>query len=150
MTKKCYLCLFLFTPLFFLSGCATVYRQKDLQMQGLRNQISVLEAQLQAKDEELSSLKDGFNRLSEEKKSLECRVNKKKIVDEVKSRPSLRQIQIALKNAGYNPGQIDGRMGRQTRQAIRAFQSAHNLEVDGRPEKKTWGLLKGYLYKKVK
>ncbi|MCM8792068.1 MAG: peptidoglycan-binding protein, partial [Candidatus Omnitrophica bacterium] len=59
-------------------------------------------------------------------------------------------IQIALKNAGYNPGEIDGKMGKQTRQAIRAFQKANGLVVDGKVGKRTWSLLREYLYKKAK
>jgi peptidoglycan hydrolase-like protein with peptidoglycan-binding domain len=76
--------------------------------------------------------------------------SKKKYVAEIKSRPTARHIQIALKNDGYNPGSVDGRMGRQTRQAIREFQRANNLLVDGRVGKETWNLLKEYLYQKVK
>jgi peptidoglycan hydrolase-like protein with peptidoglycan-binding domain len=71
-------------------------------------------------------------------------------VVEIKSRPNIKQIQIALKNAGLEPGPIDGRMGRQTREAIRAFQRAHNLPADGKVGKLTWNLLSEYLYKKIK
>jgi g-D-glutamyl-meso-diaminopimelate peptidase len=74
----------------------------------------------------------------------------RRVVPEVKSRPSAKHIQLALKNAGYNPGPVDGRMGRQTKDAIRAFQRGNNLTADGKVGKQTWGLLKEYLYKKVK
>mgnify|MGYP001563903954 FL=1 len=43
-----------------LSGCATVRKQHELEMQGLRNQISALEAQMQSKDEEINSLKESL------------------------------------------------------------------------------------------
>lgn len=133
-----------------LSGCATARRQKDLQIQGLSNQVSVLQTQLQSKDEEINSLREELNKVAQEKEMLAEKVSKKKIISEVKSRPTVKHIQIALKNAGYNPGHIDGRMGRQTRDAIRAFQRANNLVVDGKVGKKTWDLLKEYLYKKIK
>jgi peptidoglycan hydrolase-like protein with peptidoglycan-binding domain len=41
-------------------------------------------------------------------------------------------------------------MGKQTREAIRSFQRANNLVVDGKVGKKTWEILRGYLDKKVK
>ncbi len=130
------------------SGCATVRKQKDLEIQGLRNQVSVLEAQIQDKDQEISSLREALAKTEEEKTAKEAKA--KKVIGEVKSRPTAKQIQIALRNAGYNPGALDGKMGRQTREAIRAFQQANNLTADGKVGKKTWVLLKDYLYKKVK
>ncbi len=129
-----------------LSGCASGRKQKELEIQGLRNQVSALESQLQAKDEEINSLKDAVTKTAEE----ETAINKKKVIGEVKSRPTPKQVQIALRNAGYNPGKMDGKMGRLTRDAIKAFQSANNLTVDGKMGKKTWNLLKEYLYKKSK
>ena len=41
------------------------------------------------------------------------------------------QIQTALKTKGYDPGPIDGIRGRLTISAIKAFQAAHGLQVDG-------------------
>jgi len=129
-----------------LSGCASGRKQKELEIQGLRNQVSALESQLQAKDEEINSLKETSTKVAEEKET----ANKKKAIGEVKSRPTPKQIQIALRNAGYNPGKIDGRMGKLSKDAIKAFQSANNLTADGKMGKKTWNLLKEYLYKKSK
>lgn len=145
-------CVFLILFIFAISltGCVTFSGKKDLQIQTLRNQISVLEAQLQAKGEEIGALKEELDRKSENKQIRLQIAPQKRIVPEVKSRPNLRQIQIALKNAGYNPGGIDGKMGPQTKEAIRAFQKANNLTVDGKVGKATWTLLKKYLYKKVK
>ena len=150
MAKKVITCLVLFIFLISLSGCATARKQKDLEIQGLKNQISVLEAEIQSKDEEISSLRDALTKAVEEKSELAKQTGRKKVIGEAKSRPSVKQIQTALTNAGYNPGSIDGRMGKQTRDAIRAFQKANNLEEDGKVGKETWNLLKEYLYKKVK
>jgi murein L,D-transpeptidase YcbB/YkuD len=136
-----------------LGGCATARKQKDLENQGLRNHVSVLESQVQSKDEEINALRDALARIEQEKGPTEGSVKKarrKKVVVEIKSRPNIKQIQIALKNAGLEPGPIDGRMGRQTREAIRAFQRAHNLPADGKVGKLTWNLLSEYLYKKIK
>lgn len=150
MAKKVITCFVLFIFLISLSGCATARKQKDLEIQGLKNQISVLEAEIQSKDEEISSLRDALSKTVEQKAELAKEVGRKKAIGEVKSRPSVKQIQIALTNAGYNPGSIDGRMGKQTRDAIKAFQKANNLKEDGKVGKETWSLLKEHLYKKVK
>lgn len=146
MPRKWAIFSMLIVFLISLSGCATARKQQDLEIQGLKNQILVLESQLQTKDEEINGLKETLESLSQEKQ----RVAKKKVVPEVKTRPNIKQIQIALKNAGYNPGVIDGKTGRQTRDAIRAFQGANNLKADGKVGKKTWSLLSKYLYQKVK
>lgn len=148
--KKIGITLIVLFSLAMVSGCATT--PKGLQIQGLRNQIQALQVQIQAKDQEINNLKDALIKQSQrEKESALIKVaSKKKYVGEIKSRPTARHIQIALKNAGYNPGSVDGRMGKQTRQAIREFQRANNLLVDGKAGKQTWNLLKEYLYQKVK
>ncbi len=133
-----------------LAGCATARKQKDREIQGLRNQVTVLEAQVQSRDEEINSLKEALNMAEQVKAPSKLESGKIKVVPEIKSRPNIKQVQIALKNAGLSPGAIDGKIGRQTKDAIRAFQKANNLPVDGKVGKKTWSLLKEYLYKKVK
>jgi peptidoglycan hydrolase-like protein with peptidoglycan-binding domain len=137
-----------------LSGCATGRKQSETEIQGLKSQVSSLESQLQSKDEEINGLREELsNGQGQEQQvgiSATKTVTKKMVIGEVKSRPNIKQIQIALQNAGYNPGSIDGRMGKQTKEAIKAFQKANNLSPDGRVGKKTWSLLRDYLSKKVK
>jgi len=133
-----------------LSGCATAAKRNNLEIQGLRNQLAALDTQIQAKNEEIDALRDALTKTTEEKVVSVKPSLKKKVICEIKSRPKVKQIQIALKNAGFEPGSIDGRMGKSTRDAIRAFQRANNLSADGKVGKQTWDLLKGYLYKKVK
>ncbi|MFC0710169.1 TIGR02594 family protein [Azorhizophilus paspali] len=43
----------------------------------------------------------------------------------------VRQIQQALKEKGFDPGEVDGIWGRKTIAAVKQFQLAHQLEVDG-------------------
>ena len=147
MLKKMALLFFTGMVLVSFSGCASAGRKKDMQMQGLRNQISVLESQVQSKDEEISSLKEN---LSKEKEVPLFVASNKKAVGEVKSRPSIKQVQMALKNAGYNPGPADGKMGKQTKDALKAFQKANGLSIDGKAGKQAWELLRKYLYQKTK
>ena len=151
MSRRVIIFLILFVFLITLTGCATGGKQKDLELQGLKNQISVLEAQIQSKDEEINSLREALTKATtEEKTGLPKKTGKKKVIGEVKSHPNVKQIQVALQNASYNPGSIDGHMGKQTRDAIKAFQKANNLREDGKVGRKTWDLLKEYLYKKIK
>ena len=49
-----------------------------------------------------------------------------------KANSIVRDIQSALSAKGYNPGSIDGKMGRKTRLAIRAFQRKIGLPPNGR------------------
>jgi len=48
------------------------------------------------------------------------------------SREQVRAVQQALKDKGYDPGDIDGAMGPKTRAAIRDFQRKEGLNVTGR------------------
>ena len=136
--------------IFSLSGCATWRKQKNTETQEFKNQVSLLESQMQSKDEEISGLKEELARAQQERTKTITIEEPNLTIPEVKSRPSVKQIQDALSNAGYNPGEIDGKKGRQTKDAIRAFQRAHGLAVDGKVGKKTWELLKEYLDKRVK
>lgn len=133
-----------------LTGCATSGKQKDLENQKLRNQISLLDVQIQNKDAEINNLRESLVKTSTEKETLEKELTKRKSSAEVKSRPTVKQMQIALLNAGYNPGPVDGRMGKQTKDAVKAFQKANNLTADGKVGKQTWALLRPHLDKKIK
>ena len=137
-------------PVFMFSGCATCSKQGGAEMQGLRNEISVLEAQIQSKDEEISGLRDSLAAQEQRVPSAGQNFAKKCVASKAKSRLNLKQIQTALKNAGYNPGTIDGKLGAQTREAIKAFQKDNGLKVDGIVGKRTRQLLTEHLYKKVK
>lgn len=60
-------------------------------------------------------------------------------------KPSTKQIQRALKNAGYYTGNVDGKIGPKTKKAIREFQKANALAADGKVGPKTWAALSKYL-----
>lgn len=130
-----------------LGGCATARRQKDLEMQSLRNQITVLESQLQSRDQEITALRES---LSNKNAGIVSTPVTQKYVAGIKSRPNARQIQSALKNAGYYMGNLDGKMGKQTKSAVKEFQKANNLPVDGKVGRKTWEVLGKYLVVKTK
>ena len=46
-------------------------------------------------------------------------------------------VQRALENRGFHPGAADGKLGDETRTALRAFQKSENLESTGLPNDRT-------------
>lgn len=60
-------------------------------------------------------------------------------------KPSARDIQTALKNAGYYTGAIDGKLGPKSMKAVEEFQRASGLNADGKVGPKTWSVLSKYL-----
>lgn len=49
----------------------------------------------------------------------------------------LKGVQTALSKLGYNPGTIDGKDGPNTQNAVRAFQAAATIQIDGIVGKQT-------------
>lgn len=60
-------------------------------------------------------------------------------------KPTIQEIQAALKNAGFYNGVIDGKSGPMTKKAIEEFQKANGLKADGKVGTKTWSLLSNQL-----
>ncbi len=140
MGKKVFAFLCVCILILSLSGCATCSKQNDLELQGLRNQVAVLEAQVSGRDSEIAALRESLRQAEEQGVA----------AGEVKSKPTAKQIQTALNNAGFNPGPIDGKIGRQTKEAIKKFQEANSLKADGKAGKETWAVLRQYLEKGIK
>lgn len=77
------------------------------------------------------------------------RIENRDIYDEVinyrlNAKERVKKIQVALKNAGFEPGEIDGRMGKKTQDAVMKFQKKNGLTPDGIVGTKTWETLKPY------
>ena len=60
-------------------------------------------------------------------------------------KPTVNEIQTALKNAGFYSGTVDGKIGPNTKKAITEFQKSQGLVVDGKVGPKTWDVLIKYL-----
>jgi len=60
-------------------------------------------------------------------------------------KPSVEEIQTALKNAGFYTGNIDGKKGPLTKKAVEEFQKSKGLAADGKVGPKTWSVLSAYL-----
>jgi peptidoglycan hydrolase-like protein with peptidoglycan-binding domain/tetratricopeptide (TPR) repeat protein len=54
---------------------------------------------------------------------------------------AVRALQRRLRADGYSPGPIDGRYGPRTSNAVRRFQAAHHLQIDGIAGPKTYARL---------
>jgi len=51
---------------------------------------------------------------------------------------AVRQLQSALRGLGYDPGAVDGQLGSRTEAAVKAFQRAQGIGVDGVVGDITW------------
>lgn len=130
--------LFVFFLVMFLSGCATTWKGQDIQVKQLQSKVNHLEAELQRKNEEISVLEDELERVQSSSR-------KQRPEGSTTLQLSVRQIQTALKNAGFYKGQIDGKVGPQTKQSIREFQKANGLKPDGIVGRRTAEKLNRYL-----
>jgi peptidoglycan hydrolase-like protein with peptidoglycan-binding domain len=53
------------------------------------------------------------------------------------SQADMRKVEQALKDKGYDPGTVDGRIDSQSQQALRDFQKKQNLTMTGLPDQPT-------------
>jgi peptidoglycan hydrolase-like protein with peptidoglycan-binding domain len=51
---------------------------------------------------------------------------------------AVRELQLALKGLGYDPGAVDGHFGTRTEAAVKAFQKAQGIAADGIVGDVTW------------
>jgi peptidoglycan hydrolase-like protein with peptidoglycan-binding domain len=52
--------------------------------------------------------------------------------------PAVKDLQEALKTLGFDPGPVDGIFGEQTENAVKQFQQAKEIPVDGVVGRVTW------------
>jgi peptidoglycan hydrolase-like protein with peptidoglycan-binding domain len=113
------------------SGCATYNQAKpSAREQELTAKVASLEEELRAKENETQIAMQDTESFS---------------TPSVCVKPTTKRIQTALKNAGYYSGNVDGKVGKNTRKAIAAFQKANGLKGDGVVGNRTWQLLKKHL-----
>ena len=116
---------------FILSGCATSGNvgAPDPEIARLQNKVDVLESELRQEQGNNLILKEKISELDKKPFKL----------------PTGKDIQTALKNAGFYKGDIDGQIGSKTKQAIKKFQGANGLNPDGAVGSRTWEKLEKHL-----
>ena len=116
---------------FILSGCATSGNvgAPDPEIARLQNKADVLDSELRLKQDENLILKEKIAELDKKPFKL----------------PTGKDIQTALKNAGFYKGDVDGQIGSKTKQAIKKFQEANGLNPDGAVGSRTWEKLEKHL-----
>ena len=141
-----------FPILVLLAGCATT--RTNSQSTQLQMKISELERQLEDKDDEIKNLNYQIKDLSYEADKGKSRRIEMDSGDSMASEDKGQlirvavapdQVQLALKNAGYYQGTVDGKVGAKTKKAISAFQKDNNLKADGVVGRQTWSALKAHL-----
>src|SRR3989338_687136 len=119
--------------------------QKDMMLQQEIQKSAELEQKLQAYTVGTPGQYGGYPAEVEKKPLSDISSDKFQTITgfEVKA----KDIQLALKNAGYYKGAIDGKLGPESRMAMRAFQKDNKMETDGVCGPKTWQQLKLFLDK---
>ncbi len=149
----------LFLVAIFLSsvyGCASAPRKSESEH--LQSRVVELEKKLEEKDSEIVDLQYQVKDISSKVDSkttpppssfdmdVPMPVGSKASSDEViRVNATALKVQTALKNAGYYPGKIDGKVGPGTKSAVIAFQRAQGLTADGVVGRRTWEALKQHL-----
>jgi outer membrane murein-binding lipoprotein Lpp len=154
-----------FLSVIFLSGCVTTSKYKT-DMDRLQSRIDELQLSIKQQEGDKVALKETQQQLEEAlKKQAGVNESVRKDLDAAKKKlgslnkrkseekgelkmPVAKEIQAALKNAGFYAGEIDGVIGPGTKEAVRKFQEANQLTPDGVVGSKTWALLAKYLEEK--
>lgn len=145
--KKTIFCGALLCFVFFV-GCAST--PNTTEMVGLRAKVNTLEKQVVKLQKQQDSLRGAVKSQAKQQQSVNRALSKFQTQRTTAKKPrfvgpSNKDMQTALKNAGYYMGPIDGKIGPKTRDAIMKFQGENDLKVDGVVGRSTWELLGAYL-----
>ena len=125
-----------------LTGCATTRARRTQSPEA--EQIAALQSQLQAKDQEIQELQtqlESRRPASSNNFAAPAASSDKFHLLRVAGVTPL-DVQTALLKAGFDPGPLDGRLGKKTRTAIKEFQKKNGLATDGVVGERTWAALK--------
>ena len=129
----------------FVSGCATTRaRRPDPATSDTTAQMAAMQSELASKDRQIQELQaklDSYQRALESPRSNFSSGNSSSDFIRV-SGVSVSDVQRALRNAGFDPGPVDGKAGKKTKSALREFQRSKGLSADGVLGQKTWSALR--------
>ena len=140
-----------------VTGCSTVSSKR---LNSLETKVSTLEAKVDSVEQRQSAIEGQTGESRESVGYLKGKVdshgpstvvvtgtqgNAGYLYKTGKKSLSHKDIQLVLKNANFYTGSIDGKIGKNTKKAIREFQKANGLKADGVMGPKTRDLLLQYL-----
>ncbi len=125
----------------FVAGCATARpRHTDASAPPADPQVTALQTELQAKDQQIQDLQYQLEQSrtgTPYSNTVSSGTSSKIRVRGV----TVAEVQRSLTAAGFDPGAVDGRFGKKTKAAIKAFQRSKGLKADGVVGERTWKLL---------
>lgn len=152
MPRKSLVCISIaILAAFVISGCGTSQKKVQSEVVGIKTRVETIESRLEGVE---SKQAEAERTTAEQAQALEdlraAGASQAKTNISVKSRDGMysgrmKDIQQALKNAGYYSGKVDGIKGKGTRRAIKDFQKSNGLKADGVVGSKTWDLLRVHL-----
>ncbi|MCX5678063.1 MAG: peptidoglycan-binding domain-containing protein [Candidatus Omnitrophica bacterium] len=151
MGRKSLVCLTVaILAAFIISGCGTSQKKVQTEVTGIKTRVETLESRVEgveSKQAEVERLAAEQAQALDELKTTgaQAKTNISVKTREGSRSEKMRDIQQALKNAGYYNGKIDGVKGKSTRKAIKEFQKANGLKADGVVGRKTWDMLSKHL-----
>lgn len=129
-----------------LAGCSATRESSNVSL--LEAKVANMERAMAARDQQIEELRSELDRLTGSSASFSGgRASVSDIKDKgiIRVSASPQDVQMALQKAGYYNGEVDGRIGRQTTEAIKQFQKDHELKVDGIVGRGTWAQMESYL-----
>lgn len=132
-----------FAICFFLSGCSG---SKEARVAYLEGKNLEIESRLESMEQRLTALEVYYQDLA---KARTVKPSEPVVID-TKTAVNMMtdsDVQMALKNAGFYTGTVDGLLGPGTANAIKEFQKANGLSADGIAGDKTKSLLLQHLKK---
>jgi len=146
-------------PLVLLfTGCSTVASKR---INNLETKVGALEAKVDSVEQRQSAIEGQTGESRESVGYLKGKVdsrgpstvvvtgNEGYLYKSGKKSLTHKDIQFALKNAGFYNGPIDGKIGKNTKKAIKEFQKTNGLKADGIVGSNTKNLLLQYLTAKT-
>ena len=129
-----------FIVMAFVAGCATAKPRRAETLE-VSAQVAQLQSELQAKDQQIEDLQYQLESYGRSVGSAGSFSSGKSSMIRV-SGVTVKDVQKALKRAGFDPGPVDGQAGKKTKSAIKQFQKRAGLTADGVVGEKTWSRLK--------
>ena len=153
--------LFTFLGILLVSNTGCARKKSTDKVAALQAQMGVITDELVRLDQSLQETRSAIQAEETHQNDLQSELGKSKsrlgslyeeesVIKGIYRTPSGFElpsisIQKALKNAGFYQGNLDGKIGAQTREAIKAFQRENSLEADGVVGRRTWSKLKTYI-----